>query len=109
VSNLLKNKEVSVRGVLQENYGFLSNNGLKRDSETHILKPTLKDNMTDDVQEKMVLLSKITCIVTKAYGIKMPFNNDKRNKEFAFQIDSGNLFEHASLNLWTVIHDFQES
>jgi hypothetical protein len=84
VSNLLKNKEVSVHGVLQENYGFLSNNSLKRDSEMHIMKPTLKDNMMDDVREKMVLLSKITCIITKAYGIKMPFNNDNQNKEFAF-------------------------
>jgi hypothetical protein len=70
----------------------------------HIIKPKLKDNMTDNVREKMVLLSKFTWIITKAYGIKMPFNNDKWNKEFAFQIDSGNLFEHASLNLLTVIH-----
>jgi hypothetical protein len=60
VSNLLKNKEVSVNGVFQENYGFLSNNSLKRDSEMHIIKPKLKDNMTDNVREKMVLLSKFT-------------------------------------------------
>ena len=103
VLNLLKNKQVSVRGVLQENYGFLSNNSLKRDSETYIMKPTLKDNITDEIREKMVLLSELTRIISKAYGIKMSFDNAKRNKEFAFQIDGGNIFEHTSLNLSTVI------
>jgi len=103
VLNLLKHKQVSVRGVFQENCGFLSNNSLKRDSETYIMKPTLNNNMTGDVREKMVLLSEVTRIISKAYGIQMPFNNDKRNKEFAFQIDSGNIFEHASFNLSTII------
>lgn len=105
VTCLYQQKETSDRGPKQEHFGFTSNNSLKRDSQTFVMKPHLKGNMNDNVRLKMAQLSLIVQKIAKHLKQEIPFTGDRnRNEQFAFQIDTKNVLEHCTSSLTTLIN-----